>query len=111
MLIRVASKALSAAHHLLVKVKAAAVIGLLDAQQQIIDLAFAFAEQQKQAAACRHDQELAAFTADAEHTPADDAVCKFSAPASLNPETMSVMRSADGITQAGGFHSSQHNHH
>lgn len=108
MLIRVASKASSTAHHLLVKIKAAAVIGLLDAQQQIIDPAFA--EQQKQAAACRHDQELSAIAADAKHSPVDDAVCKSSGPAPLNSETMSILRSADGITQAGGSHSSQHDH-
>ena len=100
MLIRVASKAASAAHHLLVKVKAAAVIGLLDAQQQIIDLAFA--EPQLQAAAAwRHDQET---VADAELTSVDNAVCKSSGPA-WNAETMSTLRSADGGTQASGFHS------
>ena len=100
MLIRVASKAASAAHHLLVKVKAAAVIGLLDAQQQIIDLAFA--EPQLQAAAAwRHDQET---VADAELTSVDNAVCKSSGPA-WNAETMSILRSADGGTQASGFHS------
>jgi hypothetical protein len=107
MLIRVASKASSAAHHLLVKVKAAAVIGVLDAQQQIIDLAFV--DQQKQAAAWGHDPDPSAAAADATHTPVDDVVCKSSALAPLNPETMSILRSADGIIQAGGFYSSQHN--
>ena len=100
MLMRVASKAASAAHHLLVKVKAAAVIGLLDAQQHIIDLAFA----EQQSAAWKPDHEPSAPAANAEQALGNDAG-KISGVA-LNPETTSLLRSADGSAQAGGMHSS-----
>lgn len=91
----VVSNAAAAARELLVRLKAAVMLGMLDAQQQTIDLAFA-----EQPAATVEGSKAGDPSDEADQTPVQSQGGAGSALRRLNPETMSILHGADGDTQA-----------